>query len=65
MLTLDSNCSLIERSGLIDQTIPLRLGGLGAMLASLLQILRVTRSRRYDLLVDFEQFIKLSAIAPI
>ncbi len=62
MLTLDSNCSLIERSGLIDQTIPLRLGGLGAMLASLLQILRVTRSRRYDLVVDFEQFIKLSAI---
>jgi ADP-heptose:LPS heptosyltransferase len=62
MLTLDSNCSLIERSGLVDQTIPLRIGGIGAVFTSLFNILRVTRERRYDLVVDFEQFIKLSAI---
>jgi ADP-heptose:LPS heptosyltransferase len=62
MLTLDSNCDLIERSGFVDRTIPLRMGRLRELLASLVGILRATRERRYDLVVDFEQFIKLSTI---
>jgi lipopolysaccharide heptosyltransferase II len=62
MLTLDSNCGLIERTGLVDRTVPLRMGGLAATLASLVSIWRTTRKRQYDLVVDFEQFIKLSAI---
>jgi heptosyltransferase-2 len=62
MLTLDTNCDLVERSGLIDRAIPLRLGGLVRVLGSLWQILRVVRKRDYDLVVDFEQFIKISAI---
>ena len=62
MLTLDGNCDLVERTGLIDQTIPLRLGGIWHALASIVGILRKTRRRNYDLVVDFEQFIKLSTI---
>ena len=62
MLTLDTNCDLVERTGLVDRTIPLRLGGLGRALTSILTILRETRRRDYDLVVDFEQFVKISAI---
>jgi ADP-heptose:LPS heptosyltransferase len=62
MLTLEGNCDLVERTGLIDKTIPMRLGGIGRTLASIVGILRETRRRNYDLVVDFEQFIKLSAI---
>ena len=62
MLTLDVNCDLVERTGLIDETIPLRVAGLGHALLSILGILRKTRSRKYDLVVDFEQFIKLSTV---
>jgi ADP-heptose:LPS heptosyltransferase len=47
---------------LIDRTVPLRMGGFAATLESLFEIWRKTRARRYDLVVDFEQFIKLSAI---
>jgi ADP-heptose:LPS heptosyltransferase len=62
MLTLEGNCDLVERTGLIDQTIPLRLGGVGRVLRSVIEILRETRRRNYDLVVDFEQFIKLSTV---
>ena len=62
MLTLDSNCELVARSGLVDETIPLRLGGIFRVLGSLWNIFRAARRRRYDLVVDFEQFIKISTI---
>ena len=62
MLTLDVNCDLVERTGLIDETIPLRVAGFGHALVSILGILHKTRSRKYDLVVDFEQFIKLSTV---
>jgi ADP-heptose:LPS heptosyltransferase len=62
MLTLDTNCDLVERSGLVDRAIPLRLGGLARVIGSLWQILRIVRTRDYDLVVDFEQFIKISTI---
>ncbi len=62
LLTLDGNCGLIERTGLVDKTIPLRLGGIGTTLLSIVRILRETRRRKYDLVIDFEQFIKLSTI---
>lgn len=62
MLTLEGNCDLVERTGLIDRAIPFRVGGLGNALGSLLGILRAIRGREYDLVIDFEQFIKLSSI---
>ena len=62
MLTLDGNCDLVERSGLIDQTISLRLDGIRHALTSIIGILRKTKRRHYDLVVDFEQFIKLSTV---
>ncbi|MFP6629332.1 MAG: glycosyltransferase family 9 protein [Myxococcota bacterium] len=62
MLTLEGNCDLVERTGLIDETISLRLGGIGRALVSIVGILRKTRRRHYDLVVDFEQFIKLSTV---
>jgi heptosyltransferase-1 len=62
MLTLDGNCDLVERSGLIDRAIPFRVDGLWSALGSVLGILRAIRSRDYDLVIDFEQFIKLSSI---
>jgi lipopolysaccharide heptosyltransferase II len=62
MLTLDSNCRLMERSGLIDHAIPFRLGSVGTVVANLWGIIRTTRERKYDLVIDFEQFIKMSSI---
>ncbi|HJQ83510.1 MAG TPA: hypothetical protein VKA21_05505, partial [Candidatus Binatia bacterium] len=52
VLTLDSNCDFIERSGLIDRTIPLRLDSLRTVASSLWSIVRTTRSREYDLVID-------------
>lgn len=62
MLTLDTNCDLVERTGLVDRAIPFRLGGLSRVAGSLWAILRTLRARDYDLVIDFEQFIKISAI---
>jgi ADP-heptose:LPS heptosyltransferase len=62
MLTLEGNCDLVERTGMIDRAIPFRLGGLGRVLGSLWSILQTIRGRHYDLVIDFEQFIKISTI---
>jgi ADP-heptose:LPS heptosyltransferase len=62
MLTLEGNVDLVERTGLVDRTLPLRLGGTVRALASIAGLLREVRRREYDLVVDFEQFIKLSTI---
>jgi ADP-heptose:LPS heptosyltransferase len=62
MLTLEGNCDLVMRTGLIDRVIPFQLGGLANAFGSLLSILRAIRSRDYELVIDFEQFIKLSSI---
>jgi len=61
-LTLDENRMLLDRAGLVDRTIGLSVAGYGALLASFWRAFRTIRRRRYDTVIDFEQFIKLSAI---
>ena len=61
-LTLDENRTLLDRAGLVDRTIGMSVKGYGALLASLWRAFRTIRRRRYDTVIDFEQFIKLSAI---
>jgi len=61
-LTLEENRPLLERSGLVYRAIGVTLEDYRAFLASLWHALRTVRARRYDLVIDFEQFVKLSAI---
>ena len=61
-LTLEENRPLLERSGLVARTIGVSVGGYRTFLPSLWRAIRTLRARRYDLVVDFEQFVKLSAI---
>ncbi|HYY06304.1 MAG TPA: glycosyltransferase family 9 protein, partial [Candidatus Limnocylindria bacterium] len=61
-LTLEENCTLLERSGLVSNALGVTMRGFGPFLRSLWQAMRRVRARRYDLVVDFEQFVKLSAI---
>jgi ADP-heptose:LPS heptosyltransferase len=61
-MTMPGNTSLLERSGLVTRTIPVETSRLGRFLASFFQALRVVRSRRYDTVLDFEQFVKISCI---
>jgi ADP-heptose:LPS heptosyltransferase len=61
-LTLDENRPLLERSGVVSRVIGLKFDGYVGLIRSFRQVLRALRGRRYDLVIDFEQFIKLSAI---
>jgi ADP-heptose:LPS heptosyltransferase len=61
-LTLKENRTLLERAGVVDRTIGVSAEGYGRLIGSLWQAFRRIRRRRYDLVIDFEQFAKLSAI---
>jgi ADP-heptose:LPS heptosyltransferase len=61
-LTLQENRSLLERSGLVRKVLTADLTTLHGFVGGLWRALRQARARRYDLVADFEQFIKLSAI---
>ena len=61
-LTLVENESVLQRSGLLTHTLGIRVGTFAALFASVWKALRLVRARRYDLVVDFEQFVKFSAI---
>ena len=61
-LTLEENCTLLERSGLVSGVLGMTMRGYGPFLLSLWRAVQRVRARRYDLVVDFEQFVKLSAI---
>ena len=61
-LTLEENRALLERSGLLSRVIGIRLEGYPAVFLHLWRAFRELRATRYDLVIDFEQFIKLSAI---
>lgn len=61
-LTTIENCSVLGRSGLIARTMGIRVDGFAAFVASVWRALRAVRARRYDLVIDFEQFVKFSAI---
>ena len=61
-LTLKENRTLLDRTGVVNRTIGVSVDGYGALLAGLWRAFRTIRRRRYDTVIDFEQFIKLSAI---
>ena len=61
-LTLEENRSLLERSGLVDRVVSVRSQGYVRLAAGLLGVFLGIRRAGYDLVLDFEQFIKLSAV---
>jgi lipopolysaccharide heptosyltransferase II len=62
-LTLEENRTLLDRSRLVSRTHGVDIhAGYPAFLRTLSRAIRAIRARRYDLVVDFEQFVKLSAV---
>jgi ADP-heptose:LPS heptosyltransferase len=61
-LTIEANRMLLVRSGVVDRVVGFEVRSHAALVRSLWSALRALRARRYDLVLDFEQFAKLSAI---
>ncbi len=61
-LTLRENRSLLELSGMVRKVIPLSTDTTGELVGSLTNALGLVTREHYDLVLDFEQFIKLSTI---
>ena len=61
-LTLPGNADLLMRSGLVRRVLTVDVGGIGAFVRSVFTLLGELRSGRYDAVLDFEQFMKLSGV---
>ena len=61
-LSLEENRSLLERSGLVDRVLSVKAQGYLGLAFDLIRVFLGIRRARYDLVLDFEQFIKLSAV---
>ncbi len=61
-LTLEGNRSLLEASGLTANVLTASLDTPWGFLKGVVAALGQARARGYDLVIDFEQFIKISAI---
>ncbi|MBY0275912.1 glycosyltransferase family 9 protein [Candidatus Binatia bacterium] len=61
-LTLPGNVSLLRRSGLVGDVLTVEVSSFGAFLRSALGLASGLRRARYDTVLDFEQFMKLSGI---
>jgi len=61
-ISLDENRSLLERSGLVDRVIAISGRSYVRLAWDLARSLVFLRRRGYDLVLDFEQFIKLSTV---
>jgi ADP-heptose:LPS heptosyltransferase len=61
-LSLAGNVPLLERSGLTRETLGVDVSGVGRFVGSMWTVLRRVRRRRYDTVLDFEQFVKISTI---
>jgi ADP-heptose:LPS heptosyltransferase len=61
-MTMTTNTALLERSGCVTRTIGVDVSGTLAFLRSFWAGMQVVRARRYDTVVDFEQFVKISCI---
>jgi ADP-heptose:LPS heptosyltransferase len=61
-LTLPGNLDLLAQSGLVRRVLTVEVGGYGGFLRSVGQLLSALRSGRYDAVLDFEQFMKLSGV---
>ena len=61
-MTIGANASVLERSGCADDVIPVEVTDYSKLLGSVWRALRTLWVREYDVVLDFEQFIKLSTI---
>jgi heptosyltransferase I len=61
-LTLPGNVSLLERSGVCTRVLSVDVSSAGRFVSSFLAMLRDVRARRYDTVLDFEQFVKVSTV---
>lgn len=61
-LTLPGNISLLEQSGLIRRFLTVEVGSMGDFIASTVALYAALRGGKYDAVLDFEQFMKLSGI---
>lgn len=61
-LTLPGNVSLLRRSGLVSEVLTVDVSSFAAFLRSAMALASRLRRARYDSVLDFEQFMKLSGI---
>jgi ADP-heptose:LPS heptosyltransferase len=61
-LTLPGNADLLMRSGLVRRVLTVDVHGIGPFLRSVAVLLGALRRGRYDVVLDFEQFMKLSGV---
>ena len=61
-LTLGSNVTLLERSGVVNRALGVDVSSLTRFAVSLVRALRDVRARAYDTVLDFEQFVKISSL---
>jgi len=61
-LTLPGNVPLLRQSGLVTRTLSVDVRSYPAFLRSIVELLGVLRSGCYDVVLDFEQFMKLSGV---
>lgn len=61
-LTLPSNYGLLRQSGLVRRTLTVEVRSLASFLGSVVRLLAALLRGRYDAVLDFEQFMKLSSI---
>ncbi len=61
-LTMPGNVALLERSGVVTAAYAVDTTNLARFLSTFWAALRKVRARRYDTVLDFEQFVKISSI---
>ncbi|MDG2307392.1 MAG: glycosyltransferase family 9 protein [Candidatus Binatia bacterium] len=61
-LTLPGNISLLEQSGFVTRSLTVEVSSLGDFIGSVIGLFNALRGGKYDAVLDFEQFMKLSGI---
>jgi len=61
-MTMPGNAAVLDRSGLVTRTIAVDSSSIGRFARSFAAAMRTVRERRYDTVIDFEQFVKISCI---
>src|SRR5262249_60415146 len=61
-LTMTGNVPLLERSGVVARAYGVDTSSAVRFVCTFFAALRIVRARRYDTVLDFEQFVKISSI---
>jgi ADP-heptose:LPS heptosyltransferase len=61
-LTMPGNVPLLERSGVVTKAYAVDTKTVGRFVETMWAAIRTVRERRYDVVLDFEQFVKISSI---